>query len=417
MQEEDRRPKTAAAVVKAEAARPVQVNEIICGDEMRFSSGFSELDRVLGGGVVQGSLVLVGGDPGIGKSTLLLQMCGNICPRMSVLYVTGEESRRQLKLRAERLGISGENLYILTETDISIITATIEKLLPGLVIIDSIQTMRRDDISSSVGSVSQVRECTSELMRVSKESGVPVMIVGHVNKEGALAGPKVMEHMVDTVLYFEGDRNHAYRILRSVKNRFGATNEIGVFEMTGTGLVQVENPSATMLAGRPVKISGTCVACTFEGTRPMLAEVQALVTRTAFGMPRRITDGIELNRMLLLTAVSEKRAGLLLSSQDIYLNVISGMRLEDTATDLPVFLAIASAYKDIPIPDDIVAIGEIGLAGEVRSASNIDSRISEAENLGFSRCIIPGRCRIASKHDKIELVPVNHITQALSYLF
>ncbi len=366
-----------------------RLSEVTCDAEIRFSTGMGELDRVLGGGAVAGSLVLVGGAPGIGKSTLLLQICNSLCAGRSVLYVTGEESERQLKLRAERIAVAPESLYILSETQLSGILETVGATHPDILIVDSIQTMYNELNDSTPGSVSQVRDCTMALMHLSKTQGVTVFVVGHITKDGAIAGPKVLEHMVDCVLYFEGDANSSYRLLRAAKNRFGSTNEIGVFEMADRGLVEVPNPSQMLLEGRPEGASGTCVACVMEGSRPILAEVQALVSKTSFQVPRRTADGFDFNRAALLMAVAEKRAGIKLSAFDAYINVIGGLQLDEPAADLPVVLAIASSYRDSAIPDDLVAIGEVGLTGEIRSVSNMEQRLSEVARLGFKKCIIP----------------------------
>ncbi len=372
--------------------------EVTGGDEMRFSTGMGELDRVLGGGAVDGSLVLVGGAPGIGKSTLLLQICSSLCTARTVLYVSGEESERQLKLRAERIGVAPESLYILSETRLSDILGAVEALKPDVLIVDSVQTMYNEENESTPGSVSQVKDCTMALMQLSKALGVTVFVVGHINKDGAIAGPKVLEHMVDCVLYFEGDSNSSYRLLRAAKNRFGSTNEIGVFEMGDRGLVEVPNPSQMLLEGRPEGASGTCVACVMEGTRPVLAEVQALVSKTSFNVPRRTADGFDFNRAALLLAVTEKRAGLKLSQFDAYINVIGGLRLDEPAADLPVVLAVASSYRDAVIADDLAAIGEVGLTGEIRSVSYMEQRLTEVARLGFKKCIIP-----KNGNDKLEI--------------
>lgn len=358
-------------------------------DEIRFSTGMRELDRVLGGGAVVGSLVLVGGAPGIGKSTLLLQICNSLCNGRKVLYVSGEESQQQIKLRAQRIGVAPEELYILSETRLSDIMEAVESVKPDILIADSIQTLYNELNESSPGSVSQVKDCTMSLMQLSKTQGITVFVVGHINKDGAIAGPKVLEHMVDCVLYFEGDQNTSYRLLRAAKNRFGSTNEIGVFEMADTGLIEVPNPSQMLLDGRPEGACGTCVACVMEGTRPVLAEVQALVAKTAFNVPRRTADGFDFNRAVLLMAVAEKRAGLKLSMLDAYINVIGGLRLDEPAADLPVALCVASSYRDAPVADDLVAIGEIGLTGEIRSVSHMNQRLAEVARLGFKKCIIP----------------------------
>ena len=368
---------------------PQPISQIDSGDELRFSTGMGELDRVLGGGAVAGSLVLVGGAPGIGKSTLLLQICNSLCLGRQVLYVSGEESERQLKLRAERLGVHPEGLYILSETRFSDVLEAVESLKPDILIVDSIQTLYNEENESAPGSVSQVKDCTMALMQLSKAQGVTVFVVGHINKDGNIAGPKVLEHMVDCVLYFEGDPNTSYRLLRAVKNRFGSTNEIGVFEMVDSGLTEVPNPSQMLLEGRPEGASGTCVACVMEGTRPVLAEVQALVTKTSFQVPRRAADGFDYNRAMLLMAVMEKRAGVKLSLFDAYLNVIGGLRLDEPGADLPVVLAIASSYRDSAVADDLVAIGELGLTGEIRAVSHMNQRLAEAARLGFKKAIIP----------------------------
>ncbi len=366
-----------------------RLHEIDHDCQLRFSTGMDELDRVLGGGAVSGSLVLVGGAPGIGKSTLLLQICNCLCRDKRVLYVSGEESEQQIKMRSTRLGVDTENLYILSEINVTDILESVETVSPDVLIVDSIQTMYTDNNDSAPGSVSQVKDCTMTLMQLSKNNGITVFVVGHINKDGNIAGPKVLEHMVDCVLYFEGDQNTSYRLLRAAKNRFGSTNEIGVFEMRDTGLTEVPNPSKMLLEGRPEGASGTCVACIMEGTRPVLAEVQALVTKTTFNVPRRTSDGFDFNRAVLLLAVAEKRAGMKLNVFDAYINVIGGLRLDEPGADLPVLLAVASSYRDQPISDDTVAIGEIGLTGEIRSVSNMDQRLAEIARLGFRKCIIP----------------------------
>lgn len=372
-----------------ERARAVIIDEISETSEIRYDTGISEFNRVLGGGLVKGSLVLIGGDPGIGKSTILLQACKFLAENKKVLYVSGEESASQIKLRASRLDVTGRNLYVLCETDAEYITEIIMKDKPDVVIIDSIQTMNITDVQSSTGSVTQVRECTNLFMRTAKSLSVPIFIVGHVNKDGNIAGPKVLEHIVDTVLYFEGDKNMSYRILRAVKNRFGSTNEIGVFTMNDTGLEEVPNPSEMLLEGRPKNTSGTCVMCVMEGSRPILAEVQALVTPTGFGTPRRMTNGYDFNRMSMLIAVLEKRAGYYFANTDVYLNIIGGLRINEPASDLSVVLALVSSLKDMILKDDVIAFGEIGLAGEIRGVSNAAQRVNEAVRLGFRKIIIP----------------------------
>lgn len=378
--------------------KPQRLCEVVSDDEIRFSTGMGELDRVLGGGAVAGSLVLVGGAPGIGKSTLLLQICNSLCSGRNVLYVSGEESERQLKLRAQRLGVAPTSLYILSETRLSDVLEAVEEMKPDILIVDSIQTLYNDENESSPGSVSQVKDCTMSMMQLSKSQGITVFVVGHINKDGNIAGPKVLEHMVDCVLYFEGDPNTSYRLLRAAKNRFGSTNEIGVFEMMDHGLNEVPNPSQMLLEGRPEGANGTCVACVMEGTRPILAEVQALVTKTTFNVPRRTADGFDFNRAVLLMAVAEKRAGMKLNMFDAYINVIGGLRLDEPGADLPVALAVASSYREQPISDDLIAIGEIGLTGEIRSVSHLEQRLAEAARLGFRKCIIP-----KSGSEKIEI--------------
>ena len=368
---------------------PQKLNALTTDEEIRFTTGNGELDRVLGGGAVAGSLVLVGGAPGIGKSTLLLQICQCLCSSNKVLYVSGEESERQLKLRAQRIGVNSEELYILSETRLSDILEATEEFSPDVLIVDSIQTLYNEQNDSTPGSVSQVKDCTMALMQLSKSEGITVFVVGHINKDGAIAGPKVLEHMVDCVMYFEGDPKTSYRMLRAAKNRCGSTNEIGVFEMADNGLKEVPNPSQVLLDGRPEGASGTCVACVMEGTRPLLAEVQALVAKTSFNVPKRTADGFDYNRAALLLAVAEKRAGLKLSVFDAYINVIGGLQLDEPGADLPVVLAVASSYCDKPIPADLVAIGEVGLTGEIRSVSHMNQRLQEISRLGFKQCIIP----------------------------
>ena len=401
----------------AYAAKVMRLNEISGDIERRISTGVSEFDRVLGGGIVEGSLVLISGDPGIGKSTRRLQICEHLGKSRNVLYVSGEESASQIKLRAGRLGVTTENLGILAETDIGVIVETIKTSKPDVVIIDSIQTMVYDEISSTAGSITQVRECTNILMHLAKSLEIPILVVGHVNKDGAIAGPKVLEHIVDTVLYFEGERNYSYRILRGVKNRFGSTNEIGVFEMKQNGLQEVENPSLLMLSGRPKNVSGTCVACVMEGSRPILAEVQGLVTATGFGTPRRMSTGFDYNRMAMILAVLEKRAGYYFNSMDTYINVIGGLRLDEPAADLTVAMALVSSLKDIVVKDDIIAFGEIGLAGEIRAVNNCEQRISESVRLGFDKCIIQfHNYKGLSKNIKVsaDIVPVRSVREAFN---
>lgn len=387
--------------------------------ERRISTGNNEFDRVLGGGIVIGSLVLLSGDPGIGKSTILLQICQHLGEKRKILYVSGEESANQIKMRANRLGVTTDNLYILTQTNVSIIIETIKAEKPDLVIVDSIQTMVYDEVASSAGSVTQVRECTNIYMHTAKGLGIPIIIVGHVNKDGAIAGPKVLEHIVDTVLYFEGEKNYSYRILRGVKNRFGSTNEIGVFEMTSDGLKEVLNPSLMMISGRPANTSGTCVACVMEGTRPLLAEVQGLVCATGFGTPRRMSTGFDYNRMSMLLAVLEKRAGFIFSNMDAYVNVIGGLKLDEPAADLTVAMALVSSLKDKPVGDKVLAFGEVGLGGEIRAVNNCEQRINEAYRLGFEKCIIPfHNYKPLPKELKtsLDIVPVRNIRDAFSAL-
>lgn len=393
---------------------PKPLNQVEGADEIRFSMGLGELDRVLGGGAVRGSLVLVGGAPGIGKSTLLLQVCSFLCKTLTVLYVSGEESERQLKLRAERLHVASDKLLVLSETDMSDVLQAAEQVNPDILIVDSIQTLYNPDNTSAPGSISQVKDCTLALMQLSKSSGITVFVVGHVNKEGAIAGPKVLEHMVDCVLYFEGDRSASYRLLRAEKNRYGSTNELGVFEMADVGLIEVPNPSEMLLAGRPLNTPGTCVACTMEGSRPVLAEVQALVTQTTFNVPRRTTDGFDYNRANLLLAVMEKRGGMNLGSCDAYINVIGGLRLDEPAADLPIVIAVASSFRDTPVDDSLTAVGEVGLTGEIRAVSNLPQRLNEIARLGFTKCIIP---RQGTEHmtapGGMQLLRVRNIREAI----
>lgn len=394
--------------------KPKLISELDTEAELRFSTGIGELDRVLGGGAVKGSLVLVGGAPGIGKSTLLLQLCGLTEGDPKILYITGEESERQLKMRAQRLGVDKGDIYVLAETGLTEVLENIEELSPDIVIIDSIQTMFDQDISSAPGSVSQVRECTMSIMRMTKEKGFTTFVIGHINKEGSIAGPKVLEHMVDCVLYFEGERSTSFRILRAGKNRFGSTNEIGVFEMAETGLRELKNPSEIMLSGRPQNAPGTCVTCVIEGSRPILAEIQALIAPAAYNSGRRSTNGIDYNRATLLLAVLEKRGGMSVSGCDAYVNVIGGLELDEPAADLATLLAIASSFRDLPLGRDLAAVGEIGLSGEIRSVSNLNSRLSEIARLGFKRCIIPAHIKDdIKKPDDLELISVKDIREAI----
>lgn len=384
--------------------------------EMRSTTGLVELDRVLGGGVVAGSAVLLSGDPGIGKSTLLLQTCSTLCASNKVLYIAGEESPRQIKMRATRLGINSDNLFVAPITDIEEVIRTINHTAPDIVMVDSIQTMHLSALTSSSGSIAQVRECSQLLVNAAKSSEIPVFIVGHVNKDGGIAGPKVLEHMVDVVLYFEGERHSSYRILRAVKNRFGSTNEIGVFEMGESGLEDVENPSLMLLSGRPTDVSGTCVACVIEGTRPILAEAQALVTKSSFSAPRRVSTGFDFNRAALIIAILEKRAGFFFGNLDAYINIIGGLRLDEPAADLAVALALASNIMDKPIGDNVAAFGEVGLAGEIRSVSHIQARINECARLGFTKIILPKTSskQKVSAPKGAELIFVSNIKEAFS---
>lgn len=398
-------------------AKPTRLSEVDVTDYKRFSCGIGELDRVLGGGIVRGSLVLVGGDPGIGKSTLLLQLATHLDQTAQLFYVSGEESEKQLKMRADRLSDTVPSFLVLAETDISVIRAALDEVQPDVLIIDSVQTMFHPDVASAPGSVSQVREVTLALMRYAKETGTAVFVVGHVTKDGAIAGPKVLEHMVDCVLYFEGERNHTYRVLRAVKNRFGSTNEIGVFEMTETGLHEVENPSMMLLEGRPNQAPGSAVVCTLEGTRPMLAEIQALISPTAFGMPRRMATGMDYNRVNLIIAVLEKRVGLNLQNQDAYVNIVGGIRLDEPAVDLALALAIASAYRNVPIDSSLAAIGEVGLTGELRAVSQTERRLAEVLKLGFKACIIPqANTKGLRIPQGLKILPARNLTEALGFV-
>ena len=407
---------------KSDAARPRKggtapklLSELDTQEEIRFPTGLSELDRVLGGGAVRGSVVLVGGAPGVGKSTLLLQLCGLVGRSEKILYVTGEESRRQLKMRSQRLGVSDGEIYVLAETDLGEIGAAIDSTEPTVVIIDSIQTMFDPELAAAPGSVSQVRECTMSIMRRAKADGFAAFVVGHINKEGNIAGPKVLEHMVDCVLYFEGEQSMSYRILRAAKNRFGSTNEIGVFEMADRGLREVPNPSETLLSGRPTDTPGTCVACVMEGSRPILAEVQALAAKSGYAAARRNSNGIDYNRAMLLLAVLEKRGGLAVSGCDVYVNVVGGLQLDEPAADLATLLAVASSYRDVPIGSDLAAIGEVGLSGEVRSVTQLDHRLSETARLGFRRCIIPAHVRgDVQAPPGLKLISVRNVREAIS---
>ena len=398
-------------------SRPTLLKDIDTGDESRFHSGIGELDRVLGGGAVHGSFVLVGGEPGIGKSTLLLQMCQEMCKNARVLYVSGEESLKQIKIRAARLHISSPELYILAETDMEQIINETELLEPDILIVDSIQTVYKRDLTAAPGGTTQIKECAMSLMQYAKNRNVTIFIVGHVNKEGTLAGPKILEHMVDCVLYFEGEQQNSYRILRAAKNRFGATNEIGVFEMEDSGLSEVPNPSEMLLSGRPQDTPGTCVTCVMEGVRPVLAEVQALLAPTSFNVPRRTANGFDFNRANLLLAVLEKRGGLMVSSCDAYINVIGGLFLDEPAADLAMIVALASSFRDKPVSGDLAAIGEVGLTGELRSVNALGQRLSEVRRLGFTKCLIPARTGgKLDTPDGLQLIPVRNIREALAAL-
>lgn len=406
----------ASSAVPQTAKSTVQkLEQIDSSEEQRYLTQMEELNRVLGGGIVPGSVVLLSGDPGIGKSTLLLQICQTISSDAQILYVSGEESLRQIKLRAARLGVTTPNLSLSSTTNIEAVIESIQSLKPDIVMVDSIQTMNLSALNSSSGSVTQVRECTQLLINIAKTMEIPVFIVGHVNKDGAIAGPKVMEHMVDAVLYFEGERNLSYRILRAIKNRYGSTNEIGVFEMGENGLDEVTNPSKAMLEGRPENVSGTCVACVIEGSRPILAEVQALVSKSGYAVSKRMATGFDYNRLSLILAVLEKRCGYFFGTLDAYINVVGGMKLDEPAADLPIALSLVSNLTDKVIPDDLVAFGEIGLAGEMRAVNRVLVRVKEAQRLGFKRCILPKQCIAAiSAEVDIQLIGVSTLSQALS---
>ena len=403
-------------VIDKSSQKPVNINSITIKHEERFSSGINELNRVLGGGIVRGSLVLVGGDPGIGKSTLLLQVSESVAQSgKKVLYISGEESESQIKMRAERLNAKSENLFIMAENNLNIIEHNLEGFDPDLIILDSIQTVFTPDVASAPGTVSQIKEGTSRFMRISKKMGISTFVVGHVTKEGALAGPKIMEHMVDTVLYFEGERYNTYRLIRAVKNRFGSTNELGVFEMSEKGLQELENPSKALISEKPENASGSVIVSTVEGTRPMLLELQALVSPTSFGIPRRTATGIDFNRVNLLLAVLEKRAGMQIQNQDVYLNIVGGIKINEPSMDLGVILAVASGFRNIPISGEVAVTGEVGLTGEIRGVSYIEKRISECRKLGFKKIIIPKSNYEAVKDVKgIEIWPVENVRQAIN---
>ena len=415
-------PKKSGAVASVSAIKSIAaaktLSQIDAKDEHRFITGISELDRVLGGGIVKGSVVLLSGDPGIGKSTILLQVCNALNSGYRILYVSGEESPVQIKLRAGRLGVSGDNITVMSETDTQAVCEYIMSYKPDLVMIDSIQTMQISELSSSAGSIVQVRESTNMLLRTGKSLDIPIFIVGHVNKGGDIAGPKVLEHIVDTVLYFEGERNQSYRVLRAIKNRFGSTNEIGVFEMRDTGLCEVENPSAMLLSGRMPDVSGTCITCVIEGTRPILAEVQGLVTTTGFGNPRRMSAGFDYNRLNMLLAILEKRQGLHFSNLDTYLNVVGGMRLDEHAADLAVCMSLVSGLRDTPINDKLIAFGEVGLSGELRSVTRVQARVNEAARMGFNECVLPKSAlkQLTKIPEGITVTPVRNLKEALSII-
>lgn len=399
------------------AVSPVKLNEVKKQDIVRTSTGFAELDRVLGGGLVKGALTLVGGEPGIGKSTLILQICDKVKGEGKVLYISGEESADQIKIRADRLGINNDDIVFLGETDIDVIQDAILQINPKLVIIDSIQTMYSDEITSGPGSVSQVREITSRIMKMCKQEAITTIIIGHVTKDGNIAGPRVLEHMVDTVLYLEGERYFSYRILRGVKNRFGSTNEIGMFEMKDVGMCEIDNPSSVLLSERNENTAGSIVVASMEGTRPILVELQALTTTSVFGMARRTANGIDYNRLTLLIAVLEKRAGLPLGNQDVYLNIVGGIRINEPALDLGIVLAASSSFRNIAVPNDTIAIGEVGLTGEVRSVNMIEKRLKEAEKLGFKKCIIPESNKKLLKDEyKLDIIGVKNILEAMKCL-
>ena len=403
-------------IIDRSSSKPISINSIQTRHEERFSSNIPELDRVLGGGIVKGSLVLVGGDPGIGKSTLLIQVSSNVAVSgKRVLYISGEESESQIKMRAQRLGIDSENLYIFAENNLSLIEAQLESIDPKLIILDSIQTVYSPEISSAPGTVSQIKEGTSKFMKIAKKMDISTFIVGHVTKEGSLAGPKLLEHMVDTVLYFEGERYNTYRLVRAVKNRFGSTNELGVFEMGEMGLVELENPSKVLIAEKPKDVAGSVIISTVEGTRPMLLELQALVSPTSYGIAKRTSTGVEHNRVALLLAVLEKRVGLQIQNQDVYINVVGGIRINEPSLDLGVAIAVASSFRNIPIAEDIAVTGEVGLTGEIRAVSFIEKRVAECKKLGFTKIVIPRNNYESVKDTKgIDIWPVDNLRQAIN---
>ena len=406
--------KNKAGAIAKEKTKPQKLNTYEAKETIRTSTGFDELDRVLGGGLVKGSLILLGGEPGIGKSTLILQICNKVKGEGKVLYVSGEESAEQIKLRADRLGINNEDILFLGETDIDIVNEAIVEVNPKLVIIDSIQTMYSDELTAAAGSVSQVREITSQVMRICKSRNITTIIIGHVTKEGNIAGPRVLEHMVDTVLYLEGERYFSYRILRGVKNRFGSTNEIGMFEMREEGMCEITNPSDVLISEREDNPAGSCIVACMEGTRPMLVELQALTTQSVFGFPKRTANGIDFNRLAILIAVIEKKTGLSLGSQDVYVNVVGGLRLTEPSVDLGIIMVVSSIYKNKPISKDCVIIGEVGLTGEVRRVNMIEKRIKESEKLGFKKCIIPeSNKKLLKDNYKLDIIGVKDVQEAL----
>ncbi|MDR0880445.1 MAG: DNA repair protein RadA [Clostridioides sp.] len=400
-------------------SKPVSINNVKSRTEERFTTGINELDRVLGGGVVQGSLVLVGGDPGIGKSTLLIQVSSNVAESgKKVLYITGEESQSQIKMRAERLGINSENLYIFAENNLNIIELYLDKIKPDMMIVDSIQTVYNPDVTSAPGTVSQIKEGTAKFMKIAKKLGISTFLVGHVTKEGSLAGPKLLEHMVDTVIYFEGERYNSYRLVRAVKNRFGSTNELGVFEMLDKGLVELENPSKVLISEKPKDVSGSVIISTVEGTRPMLIELQSLVAPSNFGIPKRTSTGVDYNRVAMILAVLEKRVGLQIQNQDVYINIVGGIRINEPSIDLGIAMAVASSVKNIPISENVAVTGEVGLTGEIRSVSFIEKRIAECKKLGFETILIPKSNYDAVKNVKgIHIIPVANLRQGISFMF
>lgn len=403
-------------IIDKSSSKPVSINSIESKEEERFTTDINELDRVLGGGIVKGSLVLVGGDPGIGKSTLLIQVSSNVAKLgKTVLYITGEESESQIKMRAKRLGINSENLYIFAENNLSIIESYLESVNPELIILDSIQTVFSPEISSAPGTVSQIKEGTSKFMKISKKMGISTFIVGHVTKEGSLAGPKLLEHMVDTVLYFEGERYNTYRLVRAVKNRFGSTNELGVFEMRDLGLVELDNPSKILISEKPKDVAGSVIISTVEGTRPMLLELQALVSPTSFGIPKRTSTGVDYNRVGMLLAVLEKRVGLQIQNQDVYINIVGGIKINEPSIDLGIAISVASSFRNIPIDEDVAVTGEVGLTGEVRAVSFIEKRIAECKKLGFKKIVVPRSNYDVVKDTKgIEIWPVDNLRQAIN---